>query len=69
MMKTILVPAVVCAALLGGCFGGDTNVKVEGATTVSKGQELQDLQTALQMGAISQGEYESLRSKIMKRPN
>ncbi len=69
MMKTILVPAVVCAALLGGCFGGDTSVKVQGTTTVSKGQELQDLQSALTLGAISQGEYDTLRTKIMRRPN
>jgi hypothetical protein len=68
MKKTILIPAIVCAALLGGC-GGDTNVKVEGTKTISKGQELTDLQAALQAGAVTEREYDELRTKIMKRPN
>jgi hypothetical protein len=69
-MKTpILLPAALLSlALLGGC-GGDTYVKVEGTTTISKGQELTDLQRALNEGAITQGEYDSLRTRIMKRPN
>ena len=66
-MKTILFSAVVCLAL-AGC-GGDTNVKVEGTSTISKGQQLTDLQAALQAGAINQDEYETLRRKIMRWPN
>jgi hypothetical protein len=69
-MKTpILLPAAILSlALLGGC-GGDTYVKVEGTTTISKGQELTDLQRALNEGAVNQGEYDSLRARIMRRPN
>jgi hypothetical protein len=69
MKKTLIVPAALASlALLAGC-GGDTNVRVEGSTSISKGQELTDLQRALNEGAITQSEYESLRSRIMKRPN
>ena len=69
MKTTIILPAALLSlALLGGC-GGDTYVKVEGTTTISKGQELTDLQRALNEGAVTQGEYESLRAKIMRRPN
>lgn len=65
---TILPIALACAALLGGC-GGDTNVKVQGTTTISKGQELTDLQSALKEGAITQSEYDTVRARIMRRPN
>ena len=69
MKKTLILPAALaCLALLAGC-GGDTNVRVEGSTSISKGQELTDLQRALNEGAITQGEYDSLRSRIMRRPN
>ena len=45
MNRNLLVAPVLvaCAVLLGGCFGGDTEVK---QTTVSKGQELTDLKKA-----------------------
>jgi hypothetical protein len=40
MKKTLIVPAALaCLVLLAGC-GGDTNVRVEGSTSISKGQEL-----------------------------
>lgn len=63
--------AAVLASLfaLGGCLslgGGDTTV-VQGSTTVSKGQELTDLQRALNEGAINQREYDDLRKKILSR--
>jgi len=65
----ILVSASILAlALLGGC-GGSTDVKVQGTTTISKGQELSDLQRALSEGAVTQSEYDSLRAKIMRRPD
>jgi hypothetical protein len=66
--NTILPAALLCTALLGGC-GGGTNVQVQGTTTISKGQELTDLQRALNDGAITQSEYDAVRAKIMKRPN
>jgi len=59
---------VALAFALGGC-GGDTYVKVQGTTTISKGQELIDLQRALADGAISQDEFERVRAKIVSRPN
>jgi hypothetical protein len=69
MKKTFILPAALASlVLLAGC-GGDTNVRVEGSTSISKGQELTDLQRALAEGALTQGEYDSLRAKIMRRPN
>ncbi|MCW5591103.1 MAG: hypothetical protein KIS74_03295 [Burkholderiales bacterium] len=69
MKKMLIVPAALAGlVLLAGC-GGDTNVRVEGSTSISKGQELTDLQRALNEGAITQSEYDTLRSRIMKRPN
>jgi hypothetical protein len=56
------------ALILPGC-GGDTYVKVQGTTTISKGQEITDLQRALNEGAITKSEYESLRERILDRPN
>ncbi len=64
----ILPAAIACLAFLAGC-GGDTNVRVEGSTSISKGQELTDLQRALNEGAITQSEYDTLRARILKRPN
>jgi hypothetical protein len=52
---------------LAGC-GGDTYVN-QGSTTISKGQELTDLQRAQAEGAITQREYEELRAKVMRRAN
>jgi hypothetical protein len=53
-MKTTILAAFLVAAALAGC-GGDTYVN-PGSTTVSKGNELTDLQRALDAGAISQEE-------------
>lgn len=61
--------ALAAAAMLAGCGGGDQHVTVTGATTISKGQELTDLQRALQEGAITQSEYNTLRERILRRPN
>jgi hypothetical protein len=67
------LPILLIAALLAGTSltvcGGETNIKVQGASTISKGQELTDLQRALNEGAVTQDEYEGARAKIMKRPN
>ncbi|HVY08113.1 MAG TPA: SHOCT domain-containing protein [Burkholderiales bacterium] len=66
-----------CAAIAAASFvacglaacGGDTVVKVEQSTQISKGWELKDLQKALDAGAVTKDEYERIRQKIMKRPN
>lgn len=63
-----MLAAALALALLGGC-GSNTYVKVQGTTTISKGQELIDLQRALNEGAVTRQEYDALRAKIMKRPN
>ena len=44
-------------------------MKVQGTTTVSKGQELADLQRALDEGAIERRDYELLRKRILDRPH
>ena len=62
------IVALFAAVTLAGC-GGDTYVKVQGTTTVSKGQELIDLQDALNEGAINKDEYDRLRANILKRQN
>jgi ABC-type glycerol-3-phosphate transport system substrate-binding protein len=64
-----LAAAIAAAATLAGCGGSDQYVTVTGATTISKGQELTDLQRALQEGAITQSEYNTLRERILRRPN
>lgn len=59
--------AMALATLLAGC--GGTDVYVKPTTTISKGRELQDLQRALDVQAITKEEYESLRKVILDRPN
>jgi hypothetical protein len=61
--------AAFALSLLAGCGGGDTYVRVQGTTTISKGQELTDLQRALKEGAVTKQEYDRLYSKILARPN
>lgn len=69
-MRTITLPALaVFASLLPAGCGGDTYVKVQGTTTISKGQELADLQRALDEGAIDRRGYDLLRKRILDRPN
>ncbi|MCU0929874.1 MAG: gas vesicle protein GvpG [Burkholderiaceae bacterium] len=72
-IRIAFAAAVLGAALLAGC-GSDQYVTVSGTTTISKGQELTDLeltdlQRALNEGAITQSEYDKLRDKVMRRPN
>jgi hypothetical protein len=62
------IVALSTTVAASGC-GGDTYVKVQGTTTVSKGQELIDLQDALNEGAINRDEYDRLRAIILKRQN
>ena len=62
------IAILLAAATLGlTACGGDTYVRVSGTTSISKGQELVDLQKALDGGAITREEYEKLRVIIMRR--
>jgi hypothetical protein len=63
-----LVVALTLSGTLAGC-GSTQKVTVSGTTTISKGQQLTDLQSALVDGAITQSEYDRLRSKILNWPN
>lgn len=70
MKNTIRLALVVLVlGVSAGCGGGDTYVRVQGTTTISKGQELSDLQRALKEGAITQREYDRLHKKVLARPN
>lgn len=59
---------LLVATGLSAC-GGDTVMKVDQPTQISKGWELKDLQKALDAGAVTRDEYERIRTKILKRNN
>lgn len=68
MKWTLLAVAMSACLMSAGCVSRSrADVTVTGTTTVSKGQELTDLQRALEAGAISQADYEKVRAKILKR--
>ena len=48
---------------LAACGGGGAKVN---NTTVSEGQQLIDLKKALDLGVITEGEYEAKRKKILR---
>lgn len=66
MQRTIAVVVLVMSGVLTGC-GGDTVVTTPNTTSISQGQELTDLQRALDAGAINQKEYDKLKSVVLKR--
>jgi hypothetical protein len=60
-----LIAAVVLSAALAGCGGGGADVKsVVNTSTV--GQQLIDLQKALDAGAINKDQYDQQKAKILK---
>ena len=71
-MKKLLVTAAVglsAMLLLSGCIvlsfgGGSKNTHEMNKATV--GQQLTDLQKAKDSGAISEGEYEAQKAKVLK---
>jgi hypothetical protein len=66
--KWIVATALAACAVITGCGSSSkANVTVTGTTTISKGQELSDLQRALEAGAISQADYDKVRAKILRR--
>ena len=63
--KFALAMLLIGSVTFVGCGGGaDVNQHM---TTVSQGQELEDLKKALDQGAIDQTNYEKLQQKILKR--
>ena len=63
---TVLVLALI--TLITSCaFGGHASVKVQGTSTITTGQELQDLQRALAENAITQEEYEAAKKALLHR--
>jgi len=63
----VILAALIGFASLAGCGGGDANVKVQGTTTITAGQELQDLQRALAEGAITQNEFDTIKKALLRR--
>lgn len=55
-----------CLLLLAGCGGGGADANLS-ATTVSRRQELLDLQKAHQSGALTEEEYQSQKSRVLSR--
>jgi hypothetical protein len=49
-----------------GCSGGGAQVH-QYVSTVSQGQELEDLKLALDQGAVTKSEYDRLQQKILSR--
>jgi hypothetical protein len=67
---TVAALAIAACVMTTGCVSRSrAEVTVTGTTTISKGQELTDLQRALEAGAISQADYAKVRAKILKRDN
>lgn len=62
-----ILAAILGSALLAGCGGGDAYVQVQGATTITTGKEMQDLQRALNEGAITQKEYDTVKQTLLRR--
>ncbi len=70
-MKKIYFGLAMCLGVLtlSGCFSSSrSNVTVHESTSISKGQELSDLQKALKEDALTNSEYESVRKTLLMRP-
>jgi hypothetical protein len=66
----LMLSLVALVVNVTGCASSShTNVTVQDSPKFSKGQELNDLLRAKQANALTDGEYESVRQAIMKRPN
>lgn len=65
--RQAIFAALVGSILLAGCGGGDAHVQVQGTSTVTTGMEMQDLQRALNEGAISQQEFDEVKNKLLRR--
>lgn len=57
---------VTMGVAIAGCGGGGAEVRSE-VTSVSTGQQLMDLQKALESGAMTKDEYDREREKILDK--
>lgn len=67
-LMTVLLAGLLSLGLAACASSSRSTVTVQDSTKITKGQELVDLQRALEYGAITQGEFEELRQIILRRP-
>jgi hypothetical protein len=60
-----LIAALLICAAMAGCGGGGADVKST-VNTTTVGQQLIDLQKALDAGAITKDQYDQQKAKILK---
>ena len=66
----LIASVVVVLGTIAGCVSSSSSrVTVQDSTKISKGQELNDLVRAKELGALTDSEYESVRKVIMNRLN
>jgi len=66
--RTIMTALLASALVLGlAACGGGGATSATSVTTTTTGQQLIDLKNALDNGAITQGEYERQRRKILNQ--
>jgi hypothetical protein len=65
--RLALCASLLCCAALAACSHRTTNVIVEPSTKITEGQQLIDLQRALDQGAVTQREYDEIRAKLLRR--
>ena len=65
--RLALCASLLCCAALTACGHRTTNVIVEPSTKITEGQQLIDLQRALDQGAVTQREYDEVRAKLLRR--
>jgi len=69
-MKKLMIPtlvAIMFALLLSGCIAVGTSPKNQ-QTNATLGQQLIDLQTAKNTGAITDAEYQAQKAKLLGNP-
>jgi hypothetical protein len=63
-----MIRSILCAAMLIGAFALGGCIAVGGTTNQpTRGQELIDLKTALDRGAITQADYDATKTQIVNR--